>query len=123
MANHSLGSYTFEDNPETLTIPESKKTVSTVQTYAGSAVFQWPALIQGREIELFWTLMTVAQYEQLRALYVSEAAVTWDPQYLGTYEVIVTDLTGTYCAGVFDQKPYRFDVRMVLNIRSFTEAP
>lgn len=120
MANQSLGSYTFEDDPEKMTIPESKKTVSVVKTYSGSAVFQWPALIQGQDIELFWTLMTDDQYDELRSLYISSDAVTWDPQYLGTYEVIVKDLKGSYCEATFHNKPYRFDVKLILHIRSFT---
>lgn len=120
MANQSLGSYTFMHDPEEMTIPESKKTVSTVDTYSGSAVFQWPALIEGQEVELAWNLMTAEQYEELRALYISTEVIVWNPQYLGTYEVIVTRLEGKYLSCVFNDKPYRFKVKLVLNIRSFT---
>ena len=115
---HILGSYTFEDNPEKLTIPESKKMVSEVKTYAGSAIFQWPALIQGQAVAMFWTVMSIAQYTAFRALYLSHDTITWNPQYLGTYQVIVADLKGKYIDGVLDINPHRIDVELVLNIRS-----
>ncbi|MDX9785443.1 MAG: hypothetical protein RBT11_01610 [Desulfobacterales bacterium] len=120
MANMSLGAYTFVLNPASMDIPESKKLFAEVKTYSGSAIFQWPALIQGQTVELFWSHMGVAQYEALRALYLSDAVVTWNPQYLGTYQVVVSHLEGKYLDAVYNAHPYRYDVKMKLNIRSFT---
>ena len=120
MPNMSLGAYTFALNPASMDIPESKKTFAEAKTYAGSAIFQWPALIQGETVELTWAYMSAAQYEALRAMYLSEAAVTFNPQYLGTYQVVVSHLEGKYLDSVYNANPYRWDVRMKLNIRSFT---
>lgn len=115
---HELGGYTFEFNPERLTIPESKKGVSKVKTYTGSAIFQWPAVIQGQSVSMFWTVLTIEQYNELRTLYLSADTITWDPKYLGVYQVVVEDLKGKYIDGVLDINPHRTDVELILNIRS-----
>ncbi|MDY0324794.1 MAG: hypothetical protein RBQ87_01305 [Candidatus Cloacimonadaceae bacterium] len=119
-----LDGYVFPLNPSTMPIPESKKLVSEVKTYSGSAIFQWPEVIQGQDVDLTWTYMSAAQYEQLRTIYLKDQVVTFDPKYLGTYGVIVKNLTGKYHDGAFHQVPFRIDVEMKLNIRSFTaDAP
>jgi hypothetical protein len=118
MGYMSLGSYSFDRDPTVVTIPESQKRVATVDTYSGGAVFQWSAVIQGLPIELDWKGMTVAQYNQLRTLYLSSDEVVWDPNTGTTYNVIVQDLMGTYFEGDFGSGGYRKNVKMVLNIRS-----
>jgi len=129
MAEQTLGSYAFVDDPETMGIPESKKTVSSVDTYASVAVFQWPALIAGQKIELSWSLMEVAQYDALRLLYLSANIITWIPKpatltYAGaSYQVAVVDLSGVYNEGTFHHQPYRFDVKLVLLIISESVIP
>lgn len=122
MPNMSLGTYTFALNPAGMDIPEAKKPFAEVKTYVGSAIFQWPALIQGQTVELVWSHMGVAQYDALREMYLSAAVVTWNPQYLGTYQVVVSHLEGKYLDGVFNANPYRWNVKMRLNIRNFTPA-
>lgn len=117
---HVLGAYTFEWNPQQMTIPDSTKVVAEVDTLNGSELFQWPATIIGQTINLYWRLMSVTMYNSLRALYVLPDKVIWNPQYLGTYEVVITELEGKYLEVILDDNGYRSDVNMKLNIRSFT---
>jgi len=122
MAYHTLGGYTFEWNPEKVTIPEPKKTVAQVKTHAGSDVFQWPAIIEGEEITMTWDLMSIAQYDAINTLYQSMDVVTWNPQYLGTYQVILSHFIGTYLEVSLDNIAYRENVILKLIIRSFTAS-
>lgn len=117
---HILDTYTFEFEPEKMTIPESKKAVAEVKTHEGSELFSWPAIDKGQTIEMFWTVMTEEMYLALRAIYVADDIVLWNPQYLGTYQVAVTYLDGKYIDGVLDNNPHRIDVVLKINIRSFT---
>ncbi|MDX9788887.1 MAG: hypothetical protein RBT11_19075 [Desulfobacterales bacterium] len=127
MAEQTLGSYSFEDDPEKMTIPESKKVFASVQTYSGAAVFQWPANIAGQRVNLFWTLMSDEMYEELRTLYLSPSAITWCPKPSTTtehgmeYAVAVVSLDGVYNDATFHHQPFRFDVKLVLQIISETE--
>lgn len=115
---HILGAYTFGWNPDTMDIPESAKVVAEEKTYKGSAIFQWPALIEGQPVTMKWDWMSIAQYNSLRTLYLSPDVITWDPQYLGTYQVIVTSLKGTYIKVSLNDIAYRESVELTLNIRS-----
>lgn len=115
---HILGSYTMEFDPDEMDIPEAKKTVAGVDTYTGSAVFQWPAIIQGQLVTLRWNWVSIAQYNAMNAMYLSMDTVTWNPQYAGTYQVIIESFKGTYFEVHLDDLAYREEVEMVLNIRS-----
>ncbi len=118
-----LGGYEFIDDPERMPIPEEKKTVAVVGTYGGTAVFQWEPMVAGQQVTLEWTLMEVAQYEALRALYLSQDAVSWVPGDGKSYGVVVVDLSGKYADAIFHHKPYRFDVKLILLILSATAIP
>ena len=118
MTLHILGSYTFYRNPHTLSIPETKKPVSVVETWGGSAIFQWDALISGQSIEMTWPGMEASMYEELRTLYLEDDSVVWNPQNGSTYNVIVTNLEGEYIEAGHAESPYRKNVMMTLNIRS-----
>jgi len=120
MTLYTLGGYTFEGNPEKMTPPESKKTVAEVDTYSGSAIFQWPALIVGQKTKLTWPSMTETMYAQLRTLYLSQDAAAFVPDDGYTYQVIVVDLDGEYFKYVLNSIPFRKDVELTLNIRSQT---
>ena len=54
MANQQLGSYTFAFDPDIMDIPEAKKTIVSINTYGGNALFEWEAAIDGAVIELKW---------------------------------------------------------------------
>lgn len=118
MSAHTLGGYTFDYDTKNMSIPEKIKPVSTVNTYTGSAIFQWPALIKGSEVTYFWNVMPVDQYNSLKALYESPDTISWNPQYLGVYQVIVTKFKGQYMDVALNEQPYRVDVELTLNIRS-----
>jgi hypothetical protein len=118
VASHILGTYTMDFNPDSMDIPEKEKTVSTVDTYSGSAIFQWPAIIEGVLVTLEWDWMSIAQYNALNALYLSTDTISWNPQYAGIYQVIVSKFSGKYIKVNLNDIAYRAKVKMVLNIRS-----
>jgi hypothetical protein len=114
-----LGSYTFEWNPDRMSIPESKKEVSEVKTYDGSAIFLWDSLLQGVPVTLEWRYMSLDQYDQLRALFLSGDSVEFNPDTGGTsYNVIIVSLVGRYLDVLHSDNNYRQNVKMVLSIRS-----
>jgi len=129
MAEQTLGEYAFADDPENMGIPESQKTVSSVDTYSSAAIFQWPAIIAGQKNELTWSLMEEEQYEALRSLYLSQDTVTWTPKPAtltsagASYDVVVAGLKGIYNEGSFHHQPYRFDVKLTLFIISEAVIP
>lgn len=122
MVAFELGGYTFECNPKEMDIPESKKTVAEVKTYDGSALFQWDASIVGQSITLGWPAMSTTMYEQIRALYLSTSEITFDPKESFMYQVIVTDLTGSYFKAALNSIEYVNDIELTLNIRSSTAS-
>ncbi len=115
-----IGSTIFTWDPDMMTIPESKKTVSRVATYAGSAIFQWSDFIEGTEITLKWDLMPAAQYSALRSKYLTTDTYEWNPGLSGgeTYNVKIIDMSGSYVEVLHDDIAYRKDVVIVLDIRS-----
>jgi len=126
MANMSLGTYTFENNPSDLNaILNPKKSCASVSTYSGVAYFSWGTLIAGVEVELTWDYMSCDQYDSLDAIYQADAPVVWDPQdgYSPaiTYNVEIVDLTGRYFIGLSSSAEWvRRDVRLRLLILSET---
>ena len=119
MANeYTLGIYTFEKNPGEMDIPESKKIVAEVETYAGSAVFQWDAIIQGQSVVLKWNTMTSDMYNELRTLYIGTGEVDFIPHDGYTYHVIVTNLFAQYFKYYDSAIQYLKNVELTLNIRS-----
>ena len=115
-----LGEYVFPLNPLKVTLPDSKKTVAIVGTYTGSALFQWPAFLEGTVVTLWWKWMTVAQYEQLRTFYLSQELIVWDQTASKAYTVYVTDLNGEYIEAALEDQAYRFEITLELNIRATT---
>jgi hypothetical protein len=115
----SLGSVTFDWNPNGMSIPGAKKFVSSVQTYTSSAIFQWNAQWVGTTVELTWEYMREKQYRKLYALYLGQDLVEYDPDNRGeTYFVIVTDMSGElFDTGLFDF-PYRENVTLKMEIRA-----
>ena len=119
-----LGGYTFEDDPESMQIPERKKTVATVETYSGVATFQWApsSLPIGQHIELTWTVITNEMYQELRQRYLDMEVQIWQPGDGSSYHVVVADLQGRYVDAVFQHNPHRLDVVMTLCIVSQPSA-
>lgn len=117
----TLDGYTFYWNPDQLGIPEKKKEVSRVKTYGGSAIFEWPAILEGTVVELKWNFMPKEMYAELRGKYLQTGTeMIWDPETGGnTYNVRIQKLTGEYHDVVNHAGSYRANVKMSLDIRSF----
>ena len=114
-----LDSYTFVENPQEMDLIEAKKVVATIQTYGGSAIFQWAENVQDLSIVLRWDNITETFWDNLRTKYLSTDSVVWDPKTGGsTYNVIVEDLIGKYIQSGLEDIPARKDVELTLNIRS-----
>lgn len=119
-----LGTYFFEWNPDRATIPESTKTVATVGTYSGNALFQWEPILEGAKVDLWWRWMSTAQYDALKAYYLSLDPVVWHQTATKAYTVYVTGLDGKYIEVLMEEISYRLDVTLELNIRATsTESP
>lgn len=114
-----LGDYTFEWVPDEMSIPETKKTVSVVPTYGGSAIFQWAPIIQGSQVTMKWNFTSIAQYNALRLEYLKSEMITWTTEGSPpiVYNVIVVNLTGKYFKVHLDDLEYREDVELILDIR------
>ena len=117
-----LGGYNFVWNPDTVTIPEMKKSVSRLETYQGSAIFQWASFLEGTTVELWWEWLSEAQYEALRNQYLSLDPRKWIASQTEAFIVYVTNLGGKYIETGLDEFPYRMDVQMTLDLRSTTSA-
>jgi len=119
-----LGTVTFLFNPDRQSIPLKKKSVASVGTYTSSAIFQWSPIWEGSSISLEWDFMPSAQYEDLVDLYLSTDAIEFDADNGGDkFQVIVTDLTGDYFEVAGHGLAYRKNVRIQLEIRSYTYDP
>jgi hypothetical protein len=117
-----LGGYPFNWNPDQVTVPEEKKTVAIQDTYNGSALFQWPAVLEGTQVELKWEWMELAQYNILRALYLQTEEMRWIAEVHKAFMVVPTTLDSTYFETALSEQPYRKDVTMRLSLRSATSA-
>ena len=113
-----LDSYTFPENPQNMDLIESKKSVASVVTFSGSAVFQWDATLEGVLVSLTWDNMSETMYNNLRTKYLSTDSVVFDPKTGTTYNVIVENLSGSYVQYGLDDIPHRKDIELILNIRS-----
>lgn len=113
-----LDSYTFPENPQEIDLVEAKKTVATVQTYGGQAVFQWSSNIQDLSVVLRWDNVSETFWDNLRTKYLSTSSVVFNPQNGDTYNVIVENLIGKYVQYGLEAIPHRKDVELTLNIRS-----
>lgn len=113
-----LGAYGFEWNPDTVTVPETKKTVAVQDTYNGSALFQWPPITEGMQVDLKWEWMSIGQYNSLRAKYLVTEEIVWWPSASSKFMVVPVVLDSSYFETSLDDAPYRKDVTMRLSIRT-----
>lgn len=118
MALQSIGDLTFAIDPNLMSIPESKKSVATVETYTGSVIFQWGAILEGVEIELKWKWMDLTFYNALRTKYLTTDSYVWDPDTGDTYNVIIVGLDGAYFEEALGKIIYRKDITLRMSIRS-----
>ncbi len=119
MANISIGGHTLRHNPSEMDPIESEKSAATVPTYGGGAYFSWGMFLVGTEKSLNWSMMEADEYAAIRALYVADAPVVFDPQDGSgkTYNVEIREFYG----GLFRRfgsaaGTFRKDVKMTLFI-------
>ena len=120
MGNQTLNGVTFEWDPDDQTLPESYIPTSVIDTWNGSAIFQWPERLVGVEVISKWEWMSVEQYNMIRAIYLSTSVVPWYPgPDAGTdiYNVLITTFTGELLKTHLYDQPYRANVLLVFNIR------
>jgi hypothetical protein len=113
-----LGDYGFEWNPDKLTVPESKKTVAVQDTYNGSALFQWTAVLEGTQVDLQWEWMSVGMYNSLRALYLGTGEIRWIAGAAQAFMCVPTRLDSTYFETALDDIAYRKEVSLRLSLRT-----
>lgn len=119
-----LGAYTFAWDPDRWTPPVPEKRQGIVLTLDGAGYFSWGANIVGKEIEMEWRFMSLAQFDSIVALLTADETVLWDLDVAGmsNYYVEVMsvdpelpDVTG------YDQG-YMHNVRVSLFILQETAA-
>jgi len=115
-----LGGYTFYWDPDNVTIPEKQKQVAVTDTYGGSAIFEWAAILEGTKVQLEWDMMPKGMYKTLRTMYLQTGVTfVWDPNTGGnTYNVVMEALEGAYMGTVHHEGQFRQNVKLTLNIRS-----
>lgn len=117
-----LGGYTFDFNPSgTDGLLNPRRSVATIKTYKGVAVFSWGVLMAGVERVLEWRFMPTAQFTQLDNLYQADAAVVFDPEDGSgrTFNVELLALEGRYHLNLADAADnYRKQVRLRMVIIS-----
>lgn len=126
MANISIGTVTLDHNPTKMTIVRQEKSCAAVQTYASVAFFSWGASIIGKELDLDFSYMDAAVFDDLDDLYKADAAVVFDPQdgSTKTYNVEITRLDGEYHRTFALTTGYlRKNVRITLLILSEVVTP
>lgn len=118
----TLGTLTFTRNPSDMTVLTPERASATVKTYTSVAFFSWGVSIVGKEIELVWSYMPIAMYNDLAEIFAAAAGVVFDPDddNSTTYNVEVTGLDGKYLLthSVTDGAGNRKDVRLRLLILS-----
>lgn len=117
----TLGSYAFERDPDTCTVPKKARYTSMVKTYGSAVFFSWGLFIEGVEIEMTWKLMSETMFNALQVLLEADAEIVWDRQsgISGTnYNVELQSLEGSYVETSLLHAPYRQDVRLRMVITS-----
>lgn len=75
-----LGSYTFEWDPDDLTIPKKGKYCSYVLTYSSVAFFTFGLSIIGKIIDIPWDECPADQFERIQAIFEEDTTQTWYPE-------------------------------------------
>lgn len=118
MSMMQLGSYTFVKNPTTCTPIEADRITSNVVTFSNAAFLSWGTAIIGKEIEMHWNGMSIAQYNSIKALELADAAITLTPNDGSgkTYSVQIKSFTGAYHMTV--NAVNRIDCKLILVVMS-----
>jgi hypothetical protein len=98
MANISIGTVTLDHNPTKMTIVREQKSCAAVDTYSSVAFFSWGTSIIGKEIDLEFSYVDSAIFDDLDDLYKADAPVVFNPQDGSnkTFNVEIMNLDGDY---------------------------
>lgn len=107
-----LGSYSFEREPDTCTVPHKARYTSMVKTYGGAVFFSWGLFIEGVEIEMTWRVMSATMFNALQTLLEADTEIVWDQQTGTDYNVELKALEGSYIETSMLDAPYRQDVKL-----------
>lgn len=117
IANYSLIWYPKSENVE---IIRPKKPNAVVETYDSVAYFSWTPILAGQKLSFEWDNMSVEQFDALDVLYQADNQVVLDLLGDGTkqYNVMITDLNGTYFFIYEDNFVHRRNIKMELLVMS-----
>ncbi len=116
-----FGTYTLTCNPSDITMIKPDKMSAYKKTYSGVDYFNWGSTIIGKEVELAWEYMTVAEFATLDALYADDDDIEFDPQddTGQTYNIKIIKFDGTYDLQLeADSWARRKDIKMTILILS-----
>ena len=120
----SLGSYTFEKDPQYCTPPQKARRCNDIETFGGVSFFSWGLFPAGQEIIMKWPACSTDQYNSFRNLLYDDVQIEWDPD-LGdssagspTYYVQIKSLDGDYHMSKKADAAHRKDVELKMIIIS-----
>lgn len=121
MWNWAIDGFTPSLKPGIMTPIEPDKPTAIVQTYGGVSYFAWPAVMTGKIIENKWTWMNGSDYAAIRAKYVADNVVLFDPDDGSgrTFMVNIVSFYGAYLKGTdATAASIRTDVNLQLLVMS-----
>ncbi|NPU84371.1 MAG: hypothetical protein HPY65_07765 [Syntrophaceae bacterium] len=121
MPNATLGTLTFAQNPDTMTLIKKDRDVAWVKTYTSVAIFTWGSSYEGKKLDLAWSYMETSEFDDLEDIQDADAQVVFDPQDDSgkTFNVEILALDGEYHLYLDDDTGhYRKNVKLTLLIMS-----
>jgi len=114
----TLGGYAFTLNPEEANMPIPAKRADFLETFGGVAYFSWGTFIEGSEIKLKWSYMSVAMFETLQTKFEADTQIVFTPGDGNSYNVEITDLKGKWFLDQTAGAQFRGDIEATLLIMS-----
>jgi len=126
MANMTLGTLTFEVNPNPMPVLKPRRPRAKADAFEELCTQDWPETWIGKEVRLPFTYMPATQFDDIDEIDAAGEPVVWNPQFTSgnlsgyTFNVRVWDLDGEYCLGRLDSGTgaVRKDVTLILVILS-----
>lgn len=104
MANMSIGGYTLDSNPSSLTVIKAAKSCAVVRTLGGAAFFNWGTVLPGTPIEARWDKMLETEFAAIDDMMDADGTVVLDPQdgSGSTFNVWLVSFDGDYYLEISD---------------------
>jgi len=112
-----LGAYEFEWVPDEMDIPRPEKTVAVQQNLGNVGYFSWGPQLIGKEVKLKWKFCSIAQYAELKAMFLAGGVHVLDlsseeiyippPDTPGNPPINFSPYPDPLHAGVLPGPPYR----------------